>query len=135
MPRRPRQTHALGDLAVLERALAAFVDGLITVANSGTGGLYDIPAAARRLKCSRDHLLGLVHDGEIEYIDLARRGSKHREIRFTAAQLDAYASKRTRRNVSNPIPTSAQASRPSQKTVEPVSAASFAERFRAKHGA
>lgn len=62
--------------------------------------LYDLTSAARMLGCSRDHLSSLVHDGEIDFVDLARPGSRHREIRFTLAQLEAYVTKRTRRNLS-----------------------------------
>lgn len=49
------------------------------------------------LGCSRDHLMGLVNDGAIDFVDIARPGSMHREIRFTWAHLETFTAKRSRR--------------------------------------
>ncbi len=63
-------------------------------------GLLNLSTAARKLHCSRDHLRALINDGELEYVDLARPGSKHREIRLTLSQLQSYVARRSVRGSS-----------------------------------
>lgn len=72
----------------------------------GLGPLHKIPNAAKQLDCSTDHVLGLIEDGEIEYIDIARSGSKHREIRLAQEHIDNFKHKRTRKEYSKAAPAS-----------------------------
>jgi hypothetical protein len=91
--------------------------------------LLDVTSSAKMLGCSRDHLMSLINDGEIEFVDIARTGSRHREPRLTVLSLKAYVSRRTCRMVQK------AATAPKHNTwhadnVLRKKVASFEERFR-----
>lgn len=100
------------------------------VTSRDEGFLYDLETVARKMMCSREHVLALIDDGELEYINLARPGSKHREIRITCQQILLYASRRTCRKAAPPVPASIRTTR-GLSTTEAPSNASFASRYRA----
>lgn len=100
------------------------------------GDLLKLRQAAAKLGISPDHLRELCLSGEIEFLDVSRKGSRHREYRFTEAMLDDFATKRTRRvvqPVADPKPKKPAAKlRPND--VLPRSDETFAERYRRERG-
>jgi excisionase family DNA binding protein len=58
------------------------------------GQQYTIRDVAKLMKCSNDHVVALYDDGELEGINIARSGAKHRELRFSEEALDAFADRR-----------------------------------------
>jgi excisionase family DNA binding protein len=79
--------------------------------------LLSVASAAETLNCSKEHVMKLVDDGDLQYVDIARKGSKHREIRFTQEQIERFKKDRTRQNAARSTSTG-----------------SFAARMRAKYG-
>lgn len=60
--------------------------------------LIDIKSASEWLSVSRDQIMAFIDDGDIEYVDVARHGSSHREIRFTTDMIVGFINSRSRRN-------------------------------------
>ncbi|WP_114943207.1 helix-turn-helix domain-containing protein [Microvirga calopogonii] len=58
------------------------------------GQQYTIKEVSERMKCSEGHVVALYEDGDLEGIDIARSGAKHRELRFSEEALDAFAERR-----------------------------------------
>ena len=66
---------------------------------SDFGQQYTTKEVAKLMKCSDDHIITLYKDGELEGIDIARKGAKQRELRFSEEALDAFAERRKMRAV------------------------------------
>lgn len=95
------------------------------------GELRTVWFAADKLSCSKDHIIELVNEGDLKYVDIARTGSKHREIRFTDEQLDEFAKNRTRQR----SPFTAQPRAKAREINVGVSGGNtFEDRFRNKYG-
>lgn len=96
------------------------------------GELRTILFAADKLNCSKDHVIELVNDGDLRYVDIARTGSKHREIRFTDEQIDEFAKNRTRQRSALP------AKRPRAKSARAagnvINGTTFEDRMLSKYG-
>jgi excisionase family DNA binding protein len=82
------------------------------------GDLYRLPQAAKKLGISQDHLIALVDDGDIQFINVARRGAKRREIRFTEEQLDLFVEAKT----CNPRAVEIKPKKTKTKVADPVTA-------------
>jgi excisionase family DNA binding protein len=70
------------------------------------GQQYTVREVAALMKCSEDHVVALYNDGELEAINIARKGAKHRELRFSEEALDAFADRRKGQPPSVPKPQS-----------------------------
>lgn len=96
------------------------------------GELRTLSFAADKLACSKEHIVELVNDGDLKYVNLARAGSKYREIRFTDEQLDEFAKTRTRQHSALP------AKHPRAKTIKAtagvIDGSNFEDRMLSKHG-
>ena len=66
-------------------------------ANRPSAQLLPIPAAAARLGCSEMHIYRLVSSGELDAVDISRRGARKSKTRIRSDDLDAYINARTRR--------------------------------------
>ena len=49
-----------------------------------------VSEVAKLMACSNEHVVKLYDDGELVGIDIARRASKHRELRFSHTDLDHF---------------------------------------------
>lgn len=94
------------------------------------GELRRVSYAAKKLDCSEDHVVALVDDGEIEYIDIASKNARRRDVRFTDQQLDEFAVSRTRRVASEAAPRKCKKAKASASNDK---SGSFAARFLSKH--
>lgn len=84
--------------------------------------------AAELLRCKPKHVRGLVHDMVLPSIDIARAGSRHKELRVSAAGLKEFAKRRT-------FCTSVPADGRVAEVRRERAGVSFSSRFLAKHGA
>lgn len=60
--------------------------------------LIDIKSASEWLGVSKDQISAFIEDGDLEYVDLSRAGSSHREVRFTIDMISDFIGRRSRRN-------------------------------------
>jgi hypothetical protein len=58
--------------------------------------LRTVAYVAEKLFCSKDLIMDLITDGDLKYVDIARSGSKQREIRFTDERIEQFKTERTR---------------------------------------
>lgn len=95
------------------------------------GELRTLSFAADKLTCSKDHVIELVNEGALKYVDIARANSRHREIRFTDDQINEFTRERTRQRSVRPA-KQPRAKAEKQKTVS--NGNTFEERMLKKHG-
>ena len=60
------------------------------------GQHYTVKEVAKLMGCSDEHVVGLYEDGDLKGINIARKGAKHRELRFAEEALDEFAAGRTK---------------------------------------
>jgi hypothetical protein len=96
------------------------------------GELRTLSFAAEKFTCSKDHVIQLVNDGDLKYVDIARANSKYRDIRFTDEQLDQFARERTRQR--SPLPVKQPRAKAEKQKAAFSNADTFEERMLKKHG-
>ena len=78
--------------------------------------LLTVDQLAFRLSCSKDHVVRLVDDGTIPFLDIARAGGTNRKIRFRNDAVEAFLGRQQRC-----VPTNT-AERTKPKAAQPSSA-------------
>jgi hypothetical protein len=96
------------------------------------GELRTVWFAADKLTCSKEHVIDLVNDGDLKYVDIARSGSKHRLIRFTDEQIEEFAKERTRQR--SALPVKLPRAKASKANAAVSNGTTFEDRMLNKHG-
>lgn len=69
----------------------------MTATKVDLGKLLTIPQAAEWMDCSRQHVYNLIHAGELEYVDIAKRKAGKTKMRVPESALGGFAASRTQR--------------------------------------